>query len=173
MLKQWLMDKSFFFLIVFCAVVLTNQISFAQNKKSYLATVSNEEVKISLIKLHPFSSSNNKDGHKFLVAEILIENVSDKIINMGSEYSMSLVLIDSNGKEYKSGIKGAGIVSEFLTKDSDVEQDQKAYNLSFSDKFPPKTKAQSFLCGYEVPNNAQIIKFGIKKKNLFSEIQAK
>jgi len=173
MLKQWLMDKTFFLLTLFCLIILVNQISFAQNKKSFLTTISNDEVKISLIKLHPFSSSNNKDGHKFLVAEILIENVSDKIINIGSEYSMSLVLIDSNGKEYKSGIKGAGIVSEFLTKDSDIEQDQKAYNLSFSDKFPPKTKAQSFLCGYEVPNNAQIVKFGIKKKNLFSEIQIK
>jgi hypothetical protein len=173
MLKQWLMDKTFFLLTLFCLIILVNQISFAQNKKSFLTTISNDEVKISLIKLHPFSSSNNKDGHKFLVAEILIENVSDKIINIGSEYSMSMVLIDSNGKEYKSGIKGAGIVSEFLTKDSDIEQDQKAYNLSFSDKFPPKTKAQSFLCGYEVPNNAQIVKFGIKKKNLFSEIQIK
>lgn len=145
--------------------------SLPQNKLKPVAKVSNDEVIISLIKLHSFSSENNKEGHKFVVAEILIENISDKFINMGADYSMSLILIDSAGKEYKSGIKGAGIVSEFLTKATDIEQDQKAYNLSFSEKFPPKSKAHSFLCGYEVPVDAQIKKFGVKKKNLFSEIK--
>lgn len=173
MLKHRLMNKIYFFLNLIFFVALINQTSLAQNKKSSLATVSNDEVIISLIKLHPFSSSNNKAGHKYLVAEILIENTSDKIINMGAEYSMSIILIDSNGKEYKSGIKGAGIVSEFLTKYPDIEQDQKAYNLSFSDRFPPKSKAHSFLCGYELPEDVKVVKFGIKKKNLFAEIKNK
>ncbi len=146
---------------------------FSQNKINLIAKVSNDEVRISLVKFHSLSSSNNKSGHKFLIAEVIIENISDRIINMGSEYSMSLIIIDSDGKEYKSGIKGAGIVSEFLTKFPDIEQDQKAYNLSFSDSFPPKTKARSFLCGYEVPDDARIVKFGVKKKNLFSEIKIK
>ncbi len=175
MLRQWLMDRFYFnnFIIVCLFVGLISASSFSQNKLNTIAKISNDEVRISLIKLHPFSSSNNKSGNKFLVAEILIENISDKVINMGADYSMSLIIIDSDGKEYKSGIKGAGIVSEFLTKFPDIEQDQKAYNLAFSDKFPAKSKAHSFLCGYEVPDDAQIVKFGVKKKNLFSDLKSK
>lgn len=175
MLKQWLMDKFNlnFFIVVSLLFVILSVSSFSQNKINPIAKISNDEVKISLIRFHQFSSSNNKPGNKFLVAEIVIENISDKAINIGADYSMSLVIIDSDGKEYKSGLKGAGIVSEFLTKFPDIEQDQKAYNLAFSDNFPAKSKAQSFLCGYEVPDDVQIIKFGVKKKNLFSDLKSK
>lgn len=169
------MDKcSFVNSLIICLLIALYSVStFSQNKINPIAKISNDEVRISLIKFHPLSSSNNKSGHKFLIAEIQIENISDKTLNIGSDYSMSMIIIDSDGKEYKSGIKGAGIVSEFLTKFTDIEQDQKAYNLSFSDAFPPKTKARSFLCGYEVPDDARIVKFGVKKKNLFSEIKSK
>ena len=175
MLKLWLTAKFNlnYFIIVSLLFVIISVSSFSQNKLNPIAKISNDEIRISLIKLHPFLSSNTKSGNKFLVAEILIENISDKVINMGADYSMSIIIIDSEGKEYKSGLKGAGIVSEFLTKFPDIEQDQKAYNLAFSDKFPAKSKAQSFLCGYEVPVDAQIVKFGVKKKNLFSDLKSK
>ncbi|MCX7612013.1 MAG: hypothetical protein N2043_10560 [Ignavibacterium sp.] len=146
---------------------------YSQEKVLPIAKISNDEVKISLLNLHSFNSDNNKEEHKFIVAEVIIENISDKYINMGSEYSMSLIIIDADGKEYKSGIKGAAIVSEFLTKFPKFQQDQNAYNLCFSDKFPPKTKVRSFLCGYEVPENSQIKKFGVKKKNIFASINVK
>jgi len=169
------MAKCILFSLIFVSLIVEvfSVEFFAQNKLNPIAKISNEDVRISLIKFHSFISSNNKTDHKFLVAEVLIENLSDKTINMGADYSMSIIIIDSKGNEYKSGIKGAGIVSEFLTKFPDIEQDQKAYNLSFSDQFPPKAKAHSFLCGYEVPEDVQIVKFGVKKKNLFSEIKHK
>jgi hypothetical protein len=175
MLKKWLMDNPKKFLIRFIILFVGSflSINLAQSKISAISSIANDEVQISLIKLHSFSSSNNKSGHKYLVAEVLIENLSNKSIKMGSDYSMGLILIDSKGNEYKSGIKGAGIVSEFLTKFSEIQQDQKAYNLSFSDKFPPEAKAKSLLSGFEIPNDAQIVKFGVKKKNLFSEIKLK
>lgn len=174
MLKRWLLERvNLLSVICYLLIGLFSLSAFAQNKISPISKISNDEVIISLIKLHSFTSDNNKSGHKYLVAEVIVENISDKTLNIGADYTMSLILIDSDGKEYKSGIKGAGIVSEFLTKFPKKEQDQKAYNLLFSEKFPPKTKAHSYLCGYEVPNNASITKFGVKKKNLFAEIKTK
>lgn len=90
---------------------------------------------------------------------------------MGAEYTMSIELKDSKGNEYRSGLRGAGIVSSYLAANPDVKQDQKSYNLCFSDNFPAKTKARSLLCGYEVPKDAKIISFGVKKKNLWTEIK--
>lgn len=160
-------------LFIFLIIGLIPYIIVAQNINKPIAFISNDNVNISLLNLIPFNSSNNKDGFKFHVAEVLIKNISDNFINMGAEYSMNLILVDSNDNEYKSGIKGAGIISEFLNKFPNIQQDPKSYSLSFSDKFPPKIKAQSFLCGYEVPENALLVKFGVKKKNLFAEINIK
>lgn len=141
----------------------------AQKKSDVIAEVKNSEVIIKLHKLIEVGGA--KEGNKFLVAEITIENISDKSINMGADYTMSIELKDSKGNEYRSGLRGAGIVSSYLAANPDVKQDQKAYNLCYSDNFPAKTKARSFLCGYEVPKDAKIVSFGVKKKNLWTEIK--
>ncbi len=86
---------------------------------------------------------------------------------------MSLVLLDSKENKYKPSIKGTVIVSEFLSKFPEFQQNQKDYNLSFSDKFPSKSKAQSYLFGFEVPTLEKLLKFGVKKKNLFSDFKYK
>jgi hypothetical protein len=90
---------------------------------------------------------------------------------MGAEYTMSLTIKDANGNEYRSGLKGAGIVSTYLRQFGDEKQDQKAHNLCFSDNFPPKIKARSLLCGFQIPKNSKIVSFGVKKKNLWSAIK--
>lgn len=155
-------------LVYFFLLTLTLNIS-AQKKNDVIAEVSNDEVKIKLHQLIEAGQSDN--GQRLLVAEITIENISGKDINMGAEYTMSIEIKDKKGNEYRSGLKGAGIVSSFLAKNTKYKQDQKAYNLSFGDKFPPKTKARSYLCGYEVPNDVQIVQFGVKKKNLWTVIK--
>lgn len=141
----------------------------AQKKSEPLAVIKNNEVIITLHRL--IETNSDKEGFKFLVADINIENISGKDINMGAEYTMSIEIKDKKGNEYRSGLRGAGIVSSFLARNTDYKQDQKAYNLSFGDKFPPKTKARSYLCGYEVPDDAQIVQFGVKKKNLWTDIK--
>ncbi|AFH50753.1 Hypothetical protein IALB_3050 [Ignavibacterium album JCM 16511] len=155
-------------LIILLFTVFAFQI-IAQKKSELMAEVKNSEVIIKLHKLIEFGGA--KEGNKFLVAEITIENISDKSINMGADYTMSIELKDSKGNEYRSGLRGAGIVSSYLAANPDVKQDQKAYNLCYSDNFPAKTKARSFLCGYEVPKDAKIVSFGVKKKNLWAEIK--
>lgn len=160
------MKKISLMLILFAA--LTLQIN-AQKKSDVIAEVKNNEVVIKLHKLIEYGGA--KEGNKFLVADITIENVSDKSINMGAEYTMSIELKDSKGNEYRSGLRGAGIVSSYLAANPEVKQDQKAYNLCYSNNFPAKTKARSYLCGYEVPKDAKIISFGVKKKNLWAEIK--
>lgn len=142
---------------------------FPQKKNEPLAVIKNNEVIITLHRL--IETNSDKEGFKFLIADITIENISGKDINMGAEYTMGIEIKDKKGNEYRSGLRGAGIVSSFLAKNADYKQDQKAYNLSFSDKFPSKTKVRSFLCGYEVPNDAQIVQFGVKKKNLWTDIK--
>lgn len=156
------------YLIYFLFCLFTISIS-SQKKGDVIAELKNIEVVIKLHKLIEFGGA--KEGYKFLVAEITIENISDKSINMGAEYTMSIELKDSKGNEYRSGLRGAGIVSSYLASNPNVKQDQKAYNLCFSDNFPAKTKARSYLCGYEVPKDVQIVAFGVKKKNLWSEIK--
>lgn len=141
----------------------------AQKRGDVIAEIKNNEVIIKLHKLIEFGGA--KEGYKFLIAEISIENISDENINIGADYTMSIELKDSKGNEYRSGLRGAGIVSSYLASNPEVKQDQKSYNLSYSDKFPPKTKARSFLCGYEVPKDAKIVSFGVKKKNLWSDIK--
>lgn len=154
---------TFFFVCLFAININS------QKKNEIIAEVSNNEVNIKLHRL--IDGGESSEGKKFLIAEITIENISDKPINMGAEYTMSIEIKDSKGNEYRSGLKGAGIVSTFLAKNTDYKQDNKAYNLSFGDNFPPKTKAKSFLCGYEVPKDAKIVAFGVKKKNLWANIK--
>jgi hypothetical protein len=156
-------------ILIFALLIALSFQTIAQKKGDIIAEVKDNEVVIKLHKLIEFGGA--KEGNKFLVAEITIENISDKSINMGAEYTMSIELKDSKGNEYRSGLRGAGIVSSYLAANTNVKQDQKAYNLSFSDNFPAKTKARSYLCGYEVPKDAQIVAFGVKKKNLWSEIK--
>ncbi|BDQ03270.1 hypothetical protein [Ignavibacterium sp.] len=155
-------------LITLLLFALTFQIN-AQKKSDVIAEIKNSEVVIKLHRLIEFGGA--KEGNKFLVAEITIENISDKSINMGAEYTMSIELKDAKGNEYRSGLRGAGIVSSYLAANPEVKQDQKAYNLCYSDNFPAKTKARSFLCGYEVPKDAKIVSFGVKKKNLWTDIK--
>jgi hypothetical protein len=90
---------------------------------------------------------------------------------MGADYTMSITIKDDKGNEYRSGLKGEGIVSTYLSKNGSEQQDSKAHNLCFSDNFPAKTKARSLLCGFEIPKNAKIVSFGVKKKNLLSTIK--
>lgn len=156
-------------ILIFALLIALSYQTIAQKKGDVIAELKNNEVVIKLHRLIEFGGA--KEGKKFLIAEITIENISDKSINMGAEYTMSIELKDSKGNEYRSGLRGAGIVSSYLAANPNVKQDQKAYNLSFSDNFPAKTKARSYLCGYEVPQNAQIVAFGVKKKNLWSEIK--
>ncbi len=157
--------------IIFLLLIFTASISFSQNKNAVISEVNNNEVKIKLHRLIEFNDSNAKSGNKFLVADITIENISSTSIEMGAEYTMSITIKDANGNEYRSGLKGEGIVSNYLTKSGSDEQDQKAHNLCFSDKFPAKTKARSLLCGFQVPKDAKIVSFGVKKKSLWSTIR--
>ena len=158
-------------LLILLLIALTVSISFSQNKNAVISEVKNDEVKIKLHKLFEFNDSKAKEGNKFLIADITIENTSGKSIQMGAEYTMSLTIKDVNGNEYRSGLKGEGIVSTYLMKNGNDAQDQKAHNLCFSDNFPSKTKARSLLCGFQVPKDAKIVSFGVKKKNLWSVIK--
>jgi len=158
-------------LIIFLLIIFTAVISFSQSKNAVISEVKNNEVKIKLHRLIEFNDSNAKSGNKFIVADITIENISGKSIEMGAEYTMSITIKDANGNEYRSGLKGAGIVATYLTRSNSEEQDSKAYNLCFSDKFPSKTKARSLLCGFQVPKDVKIVSFGVKKKNLWSDIK--
>lgn len=162
------MKKSTIAILIF---ILSAVIVLSQNKNTVISEVKNNEVIIKLHRLIDFNDSKIKEGYKHLIADITIENISNKSIEMGSEYTMSITIKDANGNEYRSGLKGAGIVSSYLAKNGSDEQDQKAYNLSFSSDFPAKSKARSLLCGFEVPKDAKIISFGIKKKNLWSNIK--
>jgi hypothetical protein len=143
----------------------------AQNRNLVIAELKNNEVSIKLHRLIDFNDSKAKEGNKFVVADITLENISNKNIEMGAEYTMGITIKDANGNEYRSGLKGEGIVSSYLIKDSHYDQDQKAHNLSFGDMFPPKTKARSLLCGFEVPKDAKIVFFGVKKKNMWGDIK--
>jgi hypothetical protein len=149
--------------------VFISVFTLPQNKNVLISELKNNEVIIKLHKFIEFNSQNNKN--KFLVADITIDNISGKSIAMGSDYTMGITIKDATGKEYRSGLKGAGIVASYLAKHGNDEQDQKAYNLCFSDNFPPKTKVRSLLCGFEVPQDAKIVSFGIKKKNLWDSVK--
>ena len=148
-------------------------VSFAQNTNSTIVEVKNSEVSVKLNKLLDFTnfSTKPKDGNKFIVAEITLENLTDKTIAMGSEYTMSITIKDASGNEYRSGLKGAGIVSSYITKNPAYKQDQAANKLAYEEKFPAKTKAKSLLCGFEIPKDAKIVSFGVKKKNIWSAIK--
>lgn len=159
------------YLITLLLLTTLVSIGFSQKKNAVLSELKNNEVKIKLHRLIEFNDSDAKSGKKFLVADITIENISDKSIQMGAEYTMNITIKDDKGNEYRSGLKGEGIVSTYLTKDGSEEQDSKAHNLCFSDNFPVKTKARSFLCGFEIPKDAKIVSFGVKKKNLWSTIK--
>lgn len=152
------------YLITLLLLTTLVSIGFSQKKNAVLSELKNNEVKIKLHRLIEFNDSDAKSGKKFLVADITIENISDKSIQMGAEYTMNITIKDDKGNEYRSGLKGEGIVSTYLTKDGSEEQDSKAHNLCFSDNFPVKTKARSFLCGFEIPKDAKIVSFGVKKK---------
>jgi hypothetical protein len=158
------------FLITFLLILL-NTINFSQNKKAVISEIKNDEVKVKLHRFIEFDDSKAKSGNKFLVADISLENISSKSIAMGSDYTMTITIKDDKGNEYRSGLKGEGIVSTFLIRQDSEEQDTKAHNLCFSDNFPAKTKARSLLCGFEVPKDAKIVSFGLKKKNLWSAIK--
>ena len=158
-------------LISLLLITIFISVGFTQNKNAVISELKNSEVKIKLHRFIEFKDSDIKSGNKFLVADITIENISDKSIQMGAEYTMSITIKDDKGNEYRSGLKGEGIVSTYLTKDGSEEQDSKAHNLCFGDNFPAKTKARSFLCGFKVPVDAKIVSFGVKKKNLWSTVK--
>lgn len=159
------------FIAIFLVTVFTC-VPFAQNNGT-IAEVKNSEVSVKLHVLLDFTNpgSKPKDGNKFVVAEITLENLTDKTVAMGSEYTMSITIKDVNGNEYRSGLKGAGIVSSYVTKNPSYKQDQAANKLAYEEKFPAKTKAKSLLCGFEIPKDAKIVSFGVKKKNLWSTIK--
>ena len=159
------------YLIIFIITVFAVSIGHSQNKNSVIAEVKNNEVTIKLHRLIEFNDSDAKSGNEFLVADITIENISGKNVAMGTDYTMTITIKDSKGNEYRSGLKGEGIVSTYLTKSGSEEQDSKAHNLCFTDTFPAKTKARSFLCGFEIPKDAKIVSFGLKKKNLWSAVK--
>jgi hypothetical protein len=159
------------FIITLLLVTFGTVFTSSQNKNTVISEIKNDEVAIKLHKFIEFNSSNAKTGNKFIIADITIENLTNKNIEMGAEYTMGLTLKDASGNEYRSGLRGAGIVSSYLAKNGSGAQDQKAYNLCFGDKFPPKTKARSLLCGFEVPNDVKVVSFGVKKKNLWSDIK--
>lgn len=158
------------YLITFLTIVLCT-VNFSQNKNAVISEVKNNEVIIKLHRLIEFNDSDAKSGNKFLVADITVENISGKSVAMGTDYTMTITIKDSKGNEYRSGLKGEGIVSTYLTKSGSEEQDSKAHNLCFTDNFPAKTKARSFLCGFEIPKDAKIVSFGLKKKNLWSPVK--
>ena len=158
--------------IIFLVITIFTFVNLsAQKKTPVISELKNNEVDIKLHRLIEFNDTNSKSGNKFLVADITIENTSNNSVEMGSEYTMGFMIKDASGKEYRSGLKGAGIVSSYLAKNGSDEQDQKAYNLSFSNTFPAKTKARSLLCGFEVPKDVKIVSFGVKKKNLWGDIK--
>jgi hypothetical protein len=159
------------FIITFIIVSFGTVFNFSQKKNTVLSEIKNNDVTITLHKFIEFNSSNAKSGNKFIIADVTIENLTDKNIAMGAEYTMGVTLKDASGNEYRSGLRGAGIVSSYLAKNGTGAQDQKAYNLCFGDKFPPKAKARSLLCGFEVPNDVKVVSFGVKKKNLWSNIK--
>jgi len=152
-------------------LVVVATTGFSQKKNPIISELKNNEVNIKLHKLIEFHDYRAKSGNTFLIADITIENISAKNIEMGAEYTMSINLKDADGNEYRSGLRGAGIVSSYLTKSKNEKQDQKAYNLCFGNSFPSKTKARSLLCGFEVPKEAEIVSFGVKKKNLWSTVK--
>ncbi len=159
------------YLLTFILLIAFAFIGFSQKKSSIIAEVKNNEVKVILHKLIEFKDADPKSGSKFLIADITLENISDKSIQMGADYTMNITIKDNKGNEYRSGLKGEGILSSYLSKEGSEEQDSKAHNLSFSDTFPQKTKARSLLCGFKVPVDSKIISFGVKKKNLWSTIK--
>jgi len=147
--------------------------TYSQKNNSVIAEVKSSEVSVKLHQLLDFTNpdAKPKDENKFIVAEITLENFSAKAVAMGSEYTMSITIKDANGNEYRSGLKGAGIVSSYLIKNKSYQQDQAANKLSYDENFPAKTKAKSLLCGFEIPKDAKIVSFGVKKKNLWSTIK--
>lgn len=145
--------------------------AIGQKKDKPIAELKNNEVVIKLYKLIESNNSGVKNGNKHLIADIEIENISGKSIQMGAEYTMGLTIKDASGNEYRSGLKGEGIVSSYLAKNGNEKQDQKAHNLCFSDNFPSKTNARSLLCGFEVPRDAKIVSFGVKKKNIWTNVK--
>ena len=74
------------YLITFLFIISTASLSVSQNKNAVMSEVKNEEVKIKLHRLIEFNDSDTKSGNKFLVADITIENISGKSIEMGAEY---------------------------------------------------------------------------------------
>jgi hypothetical protein len=159
-----------FFVIFF---LIVTSLGYSQKNNPVIAEVKNSEVSVKLHQLLDFANpdSKPKDGNRFIVAEITLENLSKKTVAMGSEYTMSITIKDANGNEYRSGLKGAGIVSSYLIKTKSYKQDQAANKLAYEEKFPVKTKAKSLLCGFEIPKDAKIVSFGVKKKNLWSTIK--
>ncbi len=85
------------YLINFLLFALITSLVYSQNKNSVIAEVKNNEVKITLHRLIEFNDSKAKDGNKFLIADITIENISDKKINMGADYTMSITIKDDKG----------------------------------------------------------------------------
>ena len=162
------MKKYFVSLLLLTLITLP---AIGQNKNKPVAEIKNNEVVIKIYKLVESTNSGAKNGNKYLIADVEIENISGKSIQMGAEYTMGMTIKDASGNEYRSGLKGEGIVSSYLAKNGNEKQDQKAHNLCFSDNFPPKTKARSSLCGFEVPKDAKIVSFGVKKKNMWGELK--
>ena len=162
------MKKYFVSLLLLTLITLP---AIGQNKNKPVAEIKNNEVVIKIYKLVESTNSGAKNGNKYLIADVEIENISGKPIQIGAEYTMGMTIKDASGNEYRSGLKGEGIVSSYLAKNGNEKQDQKAHNLCFSDNFPPKTKARSFLCGFEVPKDAKIVSFGVKKKNMWGELK--
>ena len=161
--------KTYFIILL---LVFTSA-AYSQKNNPVIAEVKNSEVSIKLHQLLDFTNPDTKpkDGNRFIVAEITLENFSNKAVAMGSEYTMSITVKDASGNEYRSGLKGAGIVSSYLIKNTNYKQDQSANKLSYDENFPAKTKAKSLLCGFEIPKDAKIVSFGVKKKNLWSTIK--
>ncbi len=139
------------YLIIFLLTVFAVSIGYSQNKNAVISELKNDEVKIKLHRFIEFNDSDAKSGKKFLVADITLENISGKSVAMGTDYTMSITIKDSKGNEYRSGLKGEGIISSYLTKEGSEEQDSKAHNFVSAIPFLQKQKLDLFFADLKFP----------------------
>ncbi|NWF49965.1 MAG: hypothetical protein HXY49_05435 [Ignavibacteriaceae bacterium] len=165
-------------ILLIISILVSSVFIKAQNNSDIISEIKNDEVIIRLHKLIDFSDIKEemfvkmpKDDHKYYVAEISMENISSKEIDMGGKYTIYLTLKDAKGNEYKSGLKGMSIVSYYNTQKGKSLYNKKSNDLCWGSSFPAKTKARTLLCGFEVPKDAKLTSFGISKYKLWNTIK--
>jgi hypothetical protein len=141
-----------------------------QNKNAVISELKNNEVSIKLHRLIDFNSSSVKSGYKFLVADITIENTSGKSIEMGAEYTMSITIKDANGNEYRSGLKGAGIVSSYLAKNGMTNRIKKHIIFALAITFLQKQKHDLYFVVLKFQKMLKLFP-SVKKENMWSDLK--